>query len=143
MYDLILRYRAAVGDVHALFLAISLVVLGGAGLLAGAAASAQDPLKVDAKHYKVEFENDKVRVLRITYGPHEKSVMHHHPASVAVFLSDGQSRFTMPDGKTQDVPFKAGSVQWSDAGKHLPENVGDKPFELILVELKTKRAPAK
>src|ERR1700687_254363 len=143
MYDLILRRRTSIGRTHTLFLAISLVVLGGAGLLAGAVATAQDPIKVDAKHYKVEFENDKVRVLRITYGPHEKSVMHHHPASVAVFLTDGQSRFTMADGKTQDVPMKAGSVQWSDAGKHLPENVGDKPFELILVELKTKRAPAK
>lgn len=143
MYDLILRHRARVGGTHALFLAISLVVLGGSGLLAGAVASAQDPVKVDAKHYKVEFENDKVRVLRITYGPHEKSVMHHHPANVAVFLTEGQTRFTMPDGKTRDAPVKAGSVQWSEAGKHLPENLGDKPFELILIELKAKAAPAK
>src|SRR6267378_8673815 len=95
-------------------------------VIGGAPAMAQDPVKVDAKHYKVEFENDRVRVLRITYGPHEKSVMHAHPASVAVFLTDGQSRFTMPDGKTQDAPVKAGSVQWSEAGEHLPENVGDK-----------------
>jgi hypothetical protein len=28
------------------------------------------------------------RVLRIHYGPHEKSVMHYHPATVAVFLTD-------------------------------------------------------
>ena len=27
---------------------------------------AQDAVKVDPKHYKVEFENDQVRVLRIT-----------------------------------------------------------------------------
>jgi quercetin dioxygenase-like cupin family protein len=144
MYDSILRRRVTVdGGAPALLLAISLVVLGGTGLLAGGAAAAQDPIKVDAKHYKVEFENDKVRVLRITYGPHEKSVMHHHPGSVAVFMTDGQTRFTTPDGKTQDVPAKAGSVQWSEAGNHLPENVGDKPFEVILVELKTKKAPAK
>ena len=143
MYNLVLRRWGTVGGMHVLCLVVSLVVLGGAGLLAGAVANAQDPIKVDAKHYKVEFENDRVRVLRITYGPHEKSVMHHHPASVAVFLTDGQSRFTMPDGKTQDAPVKAGSVQWSEAGEHLPENVGDKPFELILVELKTKRAPVK
>ena len=143
MYGLILRRRATLGGMHGPILAISLVVLGGAGLLAGAVATAQDPIKVDAKHYKVEFENDKVRVLRINYGPHEKSVMHHHPANVAVFLTDGQSRFTMPDGKTQDAPVKAGSVQWSEAGEHLPENVGDKPFELILVELKSKGAAAK
>jgi quercetin dioxygenase-like cupin family protein len=142
MYDFMLRCRAAV-EMRALFLGISLLAFGGAGLLAGGAANAQDPVKVDAKHYKVEFENDSVRVLRITYPAHEKSVMHHHPNSVAVCLTDGQSRFTLPDGKTQDAPVKAGAVQWTDAGEHLPENVGDKPFELILVELKPKKAPAK
>ena len=106
---------------------------------------AQDPVKVDPKHYKVEFENEKVRVLRITYGPHEKSVMHDHPANVAVFLTDGQAKFTMPDGKVVDAPVKAGTTQWDAGGKHNPENVGDTPFELILVELKHKpaQAPAK
>lgn len=106
-------------------------------------AMAQDPVKVDSKHYKVEFENDKVRVLHITYGPHEKSVMHQHPANVAVFVTDGQVRFTLPDGKTQDVSVKAGTTQWNAGGKHLPENVGDKPFEVILVELKSKPTAAK
>ena len=33
---------------------------------------AQDPLKVDPQHYKLEFENPQVRVLRIHYGPREK-----------------------------------------------------------------------
>jgi quercetin dioxygenase-like cupin family protein len=108
-----------------------------------APAMAQDAVKVDPKHYKVEFENDQVRVVRIAYGPHEKSVMHAHPPNVAVFLTDGQARFTLPDGKTQDVPVKAGSVQWDGGGKHLPENVGDKAFELVLVELKGKPASAK
>ncbi len=106
-------------------------------------AMAQDPTKVDSKHYKVEFENDQVRVVRISYGPHEKSVMHEHPANVAVFLTDGQARFTLPDGKTQDAPTKAGTTQWDGGGKHLPENIGDKAFELVLVELKTKSAIAK
>jgi len=106
-------------------------------------AMAQDPLKVDSKHYKLEFENAQVRVIRITYGPHEKSVMHEHPANVAVFLTEGQARFTLPDGKTQDAPVKAGTVQWDGGGKHLPENIGDKPFELILVELKSKPATTK
>jgi len=106
-------------------------------------AMAQDPVKVDSKHYTVVFENDQVRVLRITYGPHQKSVAHVHPANVAVFLTDGQTRFTMPDGKTVDAPVKAGSTQWDPGGTHLPENTGDKPFELILVELKSKPAAAR
>lgn len=104
---------------------------------------AQDPVKVDPKHYKVEFENAEVRVLRITYGPHEKSVMHEHPNAVAVFLSNSSAKFTFPDGKTQDVVMKAGNAIWTPAGPHLPENTGDKPFELILVELKGKAPAAK
>jgi hypothetical protein len=99
---------------------------------------AQDAVKVDAKHYKVDFENDKVRVLRITYGPGEKSVMHDHPAGMAVFLTDLQVKFTYPDGKTEQVDAKTGQTRFNKAGKHLPENTGTKPFELILVELKTK-----
>jgi quercetin dioxygenase-like cupin family protein len=141
MYDSILR--PAAGGRHAAFLAIGYLALGSAGLVAGGTAHAQDPVKVDAKHYKVEFENDTVRVLRITYPAHEKSVMHHHPNAVAVFLTDGKSQFTLPDGKTQDAPVTAGTVQWTDAGEHLPANVGDKPFELVLVELKPKKAAAK
>ena len=124
-------------------LAIPASLLLALQLAPAAPAAAQDPTKVDAKHYKVEFENDQVRVLRIKYGPHEKSVMHEHPASVAVFLTDGLAKFTLPDGKTIDAPVKAGSTQWSDAGKHLPENVGDKSFELVLVELKGKHKAAK
>ena len=108
-----------------------------AGLVIGAAV-AQDPTVVDAKHYKVTFENEQVRILKITYGPKEKSVMHEHPNAVAVFLTDGQVKFQLPDGKSQDATVKAGESMFSPAGKHLPENVGDKPFEVVLVELKTK-----
>jgi quercetin dioxygenase-like cupin family protein len=106
-------------------------------------AMAQDPVKVDSKHYKVELENNQVRVLRLHYGPHEKSVMHEHPASVAVFLTDTDSKITLPDGKTTESHVKAGQVLFFPAGKHLPENTGAKPYELILVELKGGRAPVK
>src|SRR3989304_10008782 len=100
---------------------------------------AQDAVKVDPKHYKVEFENDQVRVLRITYGPGEKSIMHEHPDAYAVFLTDIKGKFTFPDGKTQKNTQNAGSTMWTPAGNHLPENTGDKPFELVLVEMKTKK----
>jgi hypothetical protein len=67
---------------------------------------AQDPVKVDPKHYKVEFENDHVRVLRITYGPDEKSVMHDHPDGTAVFLTDYHVKFTYPDGKIDELKVR-------------------------------------
>jgi quercetin dioxygenase-like cupin family protein len=115
-----------------------LLLAGSMLALAAAVVVAQDPVQVDAKHYKVTFENEQVRVLRVTYGPKEKSVMHEHPNAVAVFLADGQIKFALPDGKTQDASVKAGQSIWNPAGKHLPENVGDKPFDLVLIELKTK-----
>src|SRR5258708_25879874 len=104
MYDFILRRRTAEGGMHALFLAISLLAFGGAGLLAGGSANAQDPVKGDAKHYKVEFENGIVRGLRITYPAHEKSVVHHHPNSVAVYLTDCKYRVTLAICKTHVAP---------------------------------------
>ncbi len=106
-------------------------------------ALAQDAIKVDSTHYKVEFENDQVRVLRITYGPGEKSVMHEHPAGVAVLLNDQSTKFTFPDGKTEEISGKAGQTIWFPAVKHLPENPTDKPFELIFVEIKVKPATTK
>ncbi|MDP8980896.1 MAG: hypothetical protein M3O35_09925 [Acidobacteriota bacterium] len=100
------------------------------------AKPALDAVKADPKHYKVVLENDDVRVLRAKYGPHEKSVMHEHPASVAIFLTGGHVKFTQPDGKSQEVVGKAHDATWSDAGKHLPENLGDKAMESIVIELK-------
>ena len=92
----------------------------------------QDPVRVDPKHYAVEFETDKVRVLRIKYGPGEKSVMHGHPAMVGVFLTDGKVRFAYPNGKVEDIKTQTGQVIYFDA----LENLVDKPLEVIGVELK-------
>ena len=118
----------------------TVTVLSAACVFAANTALAQEPTKVDAKHYKVVAENDQVRVLRITYGPKEKSSMHEHPAGVATYLTDSKMKFTFPDGKTADSIGKAGDVVLAPAGKHLPENMSDKPFEAILVELKGKPA---
>ena len=111
-------------------------------VLAGAAVMlrAQDAAKVDAKHYTVVFENDQVRVLKAHYAPGEKSAMHSHPNAVAVFLNDGKGKFSFPDGTSKDFVAKAGDAMWNDATVHLPENTGDKAFEVVVVELKTKAA---
>src|SRR3974390_2343984 len=100
------------------------------------AASAQDAVKTDPKHYSVISENAQVRILRVHYGPHEKSVMHSHPATVAVFLTNAKGHFGLPDGKKQEFDLKAGEAQSSAATTHLPENTGDTGMDAIVVELK-------
>ena len=106
-------------------------------------ALAQDPVKVDANHYKVEFENESVRVLRIKIGPGEKSIMHQHPNAVAIFQSSGKGKFTFPDGKTEERDIVAGQAIWTPATVHQPENTGTTAFEVILVELKGEKQAVK
>ena len=115
------------------------IVLSLLSLFCGVAL-AQDPVKVDPKHYSVIFENDEVRVLRITYGPGEKSVMHDHPDGVVIYLTDHHVKFTFSDGNSEVVDGKAKGSAWIKGGKHLPENVGKEPLEAILVEQKNKTA---
>ena len=113
----------------------SVMAYGVSALAQPAGGGKADPVRVDTKHYKVEFENESVRVLRISYAPGEKSVMHYHPNAVAVYLTDAKTRMTTPDGKSQDMAVKAGAAAWTPAGSHLPQNTGNR-LELILVELK-------
>jgi hypothetical protein len=96
----------------------------------------EDAVKADPKHYTVDFENDKVRVIRIKYGPGEKSVMHTHGPNVSVFLTDSTVRMTLPDGTSEDASLRFGSFEYADAEEHLPENLSDEPLEVLLVEFK-------
>lgn len=97
---------------------------------------AEDAVVADPAHYTVEFENDRIRIIRIKYGAGEKSVMHSHGPNAAIFLSDGGVRMHFPDGSSEDVVQKTGVTQWSDGGDHLPENLSNGPLEVVLVELK-------
>ena len=86
--------------------------------------TALDPVNVDKAHYKVEFENESVRVLRIRFGPHDKGARHEHILNrVVLYLND------QTNGKADDV-------RMAGAATHAEENVADSPAERIAVELK-------
>jgi quercetin dioxygenase-like cupin family protein len=98
--------------------------------------SALDPVKVDPKHYKVEFDNPQVRVLRVHFPVGEGAPLHEHLLNrVVVYLSDQKIRVTT-DGKPEVVEHKATDASWGGAAKHSEQNVGDKAFEAVVVELK-------
>ena len=96
----------------------------------------QDPTKVEPKHYKLDFENDKVQVVSVHYGPHEKSSMHDHPGGVVVVVTGGHLKFTDENGKVTEVYAKAGEARWFAPFKHTVENVGDTAYNAVYVGMK-------
>lgn len=105
-------------------------------LLAFNLALAQDATKVEPKHYKLAFENDKVQVVYIQYGPHEKSKMHSHPQGVVVNITAAHLLFTGDDGKLQEVYSKPGEARWFPPFRHTVENLGDTTYSGVYIAVK-------
>jgi quercetin dioxygenase-like cupin family protein len=83
-----------------------------------------DPTVVDPRHYKVELENEFVRVLRIHFGPGEKGATHEHILNRVVFYVNDQ-----PNAKADDV-------RMSGAATHAESNESAQPADRIAVEIK-------
>lgn len=105
-------------------------------------ASAQDAVKVDPAHYKVVAENANVRILKVSLAPGDKTPMHSHPDAIVVALAAGTTRFTMPDGKSQDVDLANESAIYTPAGPHSSTNIGKTAGNAVVIEFKTA-APGK
>lgn len=99
--------------------------------------SALDALRVYPKDCKLEFESDQVRVIRLKVGPKQSVPMHENFLNrVVVYLTDQNVRETAPDGKTKVTQHKAGEYGLGGPSKHTLDNLSDKPYEAIIVELK-------
>jgi uncharacterized RmlC-like cupin family protein len=101
-----------------------------------AVVAGQDPVGVAPALYNVEVDNAWVRVLRTTRGPHQKSPMHSHPATVVVCLTDSHQRVTNANGTVSEVSHKAGDVIYNEPVTHAEESLSDQPLEAVVVELK-------
>ena len=109
-------------------------------LFVAAPAAAQDPTETDSKHYKIVLENEDVRVLHITYGAGETSVMHEHPDAVFVSTTSNRMRMHLPDGSSVEMEINANEPMWTPAGPHRPENLSDNAISGYLIELKHSSA---
>jgi hypothetical protein len=114
-------------------------------------AFAQDPLKVAPQAYKLEFENDWVKVVRVHYGPREKIPAHDHTerAAAYVYLNDGGpvifKHIGLDYGPITRPATKAGSFRIYKAIKevHEVENTSDLPSDFLRVEFKTRMVDEK
>lgn len=134
---------------------VLLLVIGAAagalGQIALARAQARPPIPeavtASPDEYRVELENEYVRVVRVKYPAHARGAMHAHnaPGAAIVTLTDQDARVTGQDGSTREIHYKAGQVRWALAtpGKdlstysaHSEENLRDQPFEILRFEPK-------
>ncbi|MGY1754623.1 cupin domain-containing protein [Blastococcus sp. SYSU D01042] len=99
-----------------------------------------DPVATDPEHYRVVFENERVRVLEYTDAPGDRTAEHEHPDSVMVTLSSFRRRLRA-GGAHRDVELTPGMAGWLPAQRHSGENIGDTPSHAVFVELK-EGAPA-
>ena len=114
-----------------------------------ATMNAQDAATTLPKNYKVELENDYVRVTSVRYGPNEKLPGHAHTAlpSAYVYLTDsGPVTFRHVNGPSVvRQPVKAGTFRVFRGLQEVHEVDNPNPVatEFLRVELKTQpRDPA-
>ena len=109
----------------------------GRGSGSGVAVNDLDPARTDSDHYRVIFENERVRVLEYQDRPGERTTRHRHPDSVMVTLSSFRRRIAA-DGRQVEVELPAGQARWVGAQEHSGENIGDSDTHSIFVELKER-----
>jgi hypothetical protein len=99
--------------------------------------AASDPVKVNAKHVKVEFDNEFVRVLRCQYPAKEREPLHEHLSEgrLTVALGDVGMQVQTQGAADRTTKLAAGQSSWS-AGPVVHSAQADRNVELIVIELK-------
>ena len=96
----------------------------------------RDIVRVASTRVRVDFENDRTRVLRLSLAVGEATPSHDDRAGVLVCVAGCRIRFTTPDGKVQDVELKAGETRWLPDARRVARNLADAPIELLYIESK-------
>ncbi len=101
----------------------------------------KDALAADPKHYQLEFENDRMRVLRLTLKADEAVPVHDDRDALFVCIAAGSDkachlRLTIPGGRSQDIHLQAGASRWIYGDTRSEKNLGTQPVELLVIETK-------
>jgi len=81
-------------------------------------------------------DNEKVKAWEVTYKPGEGSEMSERAPRLVHALSGGTMRRTMPDGKTNDLVWKAGDTRWLPRENFANKNAGKTVVRLLVVQPK-------
>ncbi len=104
-------------------------------------AAAQDLVVVAPERAKVEYEDARVRVVRLHIPEHASLPTHERPRRIVISLTANDVRLTRLDGTASETHTMAGTVAWSEPAVRSVQNLGG-PIENIVVELKQADRPA-
>jgi hypothetical protein len=118
-------------------------------IILSCSAFAQDPTKVAPESYKLQLENEWVKVLKVSYAPNSKVPVHDHskgPAAYVYLVDSGPVRFVHAGWENDPVltrqATKAGSFRLSptrfDNETHAVENISNTRSDFLRIEIKTE-----
>lgn len=105
-------------------------------LTAGSTSFAQDPISAGPHIYKKVFENERVRIMEVTFAPGDSIGMHSHPDHAVYALKAGSLKIYEQGAKAMDVVMKIGDTAFLPAQSHSAKNVGKTEMKVLVVELK-------
>ncbi len=87
-----------------------------------------------------QFENSEVKVWKSVILPHQPLALHRHDhPRVVVALTGGTMNFVDSSGTREEAVWEAGKAYWLPSmppgAMHADVNVGEKPVEVMLIEL--------
>ncbi|HJZ99134.1 MAG TPA: hypothetical protein VKE70_21640 [Candidatus Solibacter sp.] len=99
-----------------------------------------DPMAADRTHNTLLFENAQVRVFRnkLAVGAAEKWHEHVGAGRAVVLLTPVAARVEQGNGEASPMNGGVGDALWRDGAvaKHRGTNIGHKPTEMIIIEVK-------
>lgn len=95
-----------------------------------------DAVTIAPHLHTIIFENEKVRVLKVTVPPGSHADLHSHPDNVVVVLEGGSFTSTNNVGEAKEVNLTAGTTFFSPASEHIVDNNGTQTVKVVQVELK-------
>jgi len=91
-----------------------------------------------------QFDNEDVKVWKTIVMPHQPLAMHHHDhPRVIIALTGGTMNIVDPSGAVEPHVWETGKAYWLPAmppnAMHSDVNAGDKPMEVMVVELQKEK----
>jgi quercetin dioxygenase-like cupin family protein len=101
-------------------------------------ADYDDIVAIAPESHEVIFENDTIRVLKVTVPAGGTVAMHRNPENINYILKSGTLRLIEPSGSVVDVQLSEGQVIPAPKGSHAVENIGETEVQTVCIELKNK-----